>query len=118
MLFSYQGNPLNQVLVSKREKWQFNTLESYHWRISLGEKWGISISPWYGVTLLADHLDSITYTLSGFANETIEGLRLLSDNDRSHHFTLWKHEMALDYLMAKMGGLCVTVNFMGEACMT
>ena len=45
--------------------------ESYHWRISLAEKWGIGLFPWYGVTFLADHIDNITYTLQGFANETI-----------------------------------------------
>lgn len=54
----------------------------------------------------------------GFANETIKGFRLLTDNDRSHRLTLLKHEMAFDCLMAKTGGLCVTLNLTGEACVT
>ncbi|KAK0152501.1 Protein L-Myc-1b [Merluccius polli] len=58
----------------KREMAEFNNLESYHWRISLAEKWGIGLFPWYGVTFLADHIDNITYnSLQGFANETIRG---------------------------------------------
>ena len=44
----------------KRELAQFHKLEAYHWRISLGEKWGIGIFPWYGVTFLADHIDNVT----------------------------------------------------------
>ncbi len=32
--------------IHKREMAQFANLHSYHWRISLGEKWGIGIFPW------------------------------------------------------------------------
>uniref|UniRef100_A0A7N8YJN6 Uncharacterized protein n=1 Tax=Mastacembelus armatus TaxID=205130 RepID=A0A7N8YJN6_9TELE len=32
--------------------------------------------------------------------------------------TLLKHEMALDYLLAKTGGLCLTLNLTGDACVT
>ena len=46
----------------KREMTTFSNLESYHWRITLAEKWGIGLFPWYGVTCLADHSDKITYT--------------------------------------------------------
>uniref|UniRef100_A0A3Q0R9E6 Uncharacterized protein n=1 Tax=Amphilophus citrinellus TaxID=61819 RepID=A0A3Q0R9E6_AMPCI len=55
----------------KRELAQFHNLESYHWRINLGEK-----------------------------------------------LTLLKHDMALDYILAKQGGLCVTLNLTGDACYT
>lgn len=83
----------------------FNDLESYHWRIYLGEKWGIGIFPWYGVTFLADHIDNITYSMSQFANETIKGFKLMSSTQKSHRVTLLKYEMELDYLLAKTGGL-------------
>lgn len=102
----------------KREMAQFHNLESYHWRITLGEKWGIGLFPWYGVTFLADHIDNITYTLQGFANETIRGFSFLSDTQRSHRLTLLKHDMALDYVLAKQGGLCVALNLTDEACYT
>ena len=102
----------------KRELAQFHNLESYHWRISLGEKWGIGLFPWYGVTFLADHIDNITYTLQGFANETIRGFEYLSNTQKSHRLTLLKHDMALDYILARQGGLCVALNLTGEACYT
>ena len=102
----------------KRELAQFHKLESYHWRISLGEKWGIGLFPWYGVTFLADHIDNITYTLQGFANETIKGFEYLSNTQRSHRLTLLKHDMALDYILARQGGLCVALNLTGDACNT
>lgn len=88
----------------KRKMAQFHNLESYHWRISLGEKWGIGLFPWYGVTFLADHIDNITYTLQDFANETIKGFEYLSNTQRSHRLTLLKHDMAFDYILAKQGG--------------
>ncbi|XP_034457349.1 uncharacterized protein LOC117771281 isoform X2 [Hippoglossus hippoglossus] len=102
----------------KREMAQFNNLESYHWRISLAEKWAIGLFPWYGVTFLADHIDNITYTLQGFANETIKGFEYLSNTQKSHRLTLLKHDMALDYILAKQGGLCVALNLTGNACYT
>lgn len=68
----------------KRSMAQFHNLESYHWRISLGEKWELGLFPWYGVTFLADHIDNITYTLQGFANKTIRGFNLLSNTQTSH----------------------------------
>ncbi|CAK6977667.1 uncharacterized protein LOC115370519 [Scomber scombrus] len=89
--------------IKKRSTAQFHTIQSYHWRISLGEKWGIGILPWYGVTFLADHIDNITYSMSTFANETIKGFDWLTDNDKSHRLILLKHEMALDFLMARTG---------------
>lgn len=112
-----QSNVVSNSRV-KRELAQFHNLESYHWRISLGEKWGIGLFPWYGVTFLADHIDNITYTLQGFANETIRGFEYLSNAQRSHRLTLLKHDMALDYILAKQGGLCVALNLTGDACYT
>lgn len=113
---------LNQLSESghihKREMAQFSNLESYHCRISLGEKWGIGIFPWYGVTFLADHIDNITYSMLAFANETIKGFQYLAANDNSHRLTLLKHEMALDYILAKTGGLCKTLKLTGEGCVT
>ena len=53
-----------------------------------------------------------------FANETIRGFKFLSSNDKSHRLTLLKHEMALDYILAKTGGLCATLNFTKDACVT
>lgn len=103
---------------AKREMAQFSNLESYHWRISLGEKWGIGLLPWYGVTFLADHIDNITYTLQGFANETIKGFSTLTNTQKSHRLTLLKHDMALDYILAKQGGLCMALNLTGDACCT
>uniref|UniRef100_A0A8C2Z3D8 Uncharacterized protein n=1 Tax=Cyclopterus lumpus TaxID=8103 RepID=A0A8C2Z3D8_CYCLU len=79
-------------------------------------RWGLF--PWYGVTFLADHIDNITYTFQGFANKTIRGFEYLSNTQRSHRLTLLKHDMALDYILAKQGGLCVTLNLTGEACYT
>uniref|UniRef100_A0A8B9J790 Uncharacterized protein n=1 Tax=Astyanax mexicanus TaxID=7994 RepID=A0A8B9J790_ASTMX len=32
--------------------------------------------------------------------------------------TLLKHDMALDYILAKQGGLCVALNLTGDACYT
>ncbi len=97
---------------------QFSNLQSYHWRISLGEKWGTGLFLWYGVTFLADHIDNITYSMSAFANETIKGFQYFAANDKSHRLTLLKHEMAIDYILAKTGGLCMTLNLTGEACVT
>lgn len=102
----------------RREMAAFNDLESYPWRISFGEKWGIGIFPWYGVTFLADHIDNITYSMSQFTNGTIKGFKLMSSTQKSHRVTLPKHEMALDYQLAKTGGLCATLNFTGDACVT
>ena len=112
--------PSNDVSGSrrKRELAQFHNLEAYHWRISIGEKWGIGLFPWYGVTFLADHIDNITYTLQGFANETIRGFEFLSNTQKSHRLTLLKHDMALDYILAKQGGLCMALNLTGDACYT
>uniref|UniRef100_A0AAQ6IQZ0 Uncharacterized protein n=1 Tax=Anabas testudineus TaxID=64144 RepID=A0AAQ6IQZ0_ANATE len=42
----------------------------------------------------------------------------LAANDKSHRLTLLKHEMALDYLLAKTGGICLTLNLTGEASST
>uniref|UniRef100_A0A3Q1JPP4 Uncharacterized protein n=1 Tax=Anabas testudineus TaxID=64144 RepID=A0A3Q1JPP4_ANATE len=109
-------NTMNHV--HKREMAQFANIDSYHWRVSLGEKWGIGLFPWYGVTFLADHIDNITYSMSAFANETIKAFHYLAANDKSHRLTLLKHEMALDYLLAKTGGICLTLNLTGEACVT
>uniref|UniRef100_A0A3B1KKB5 Uncharacterized protein n=1 Tax=Astyanax mexicanus TaxID=7994 RepID=A0A3B1KKB5_ASTMX len=67
---------------------------------------------------LADHIDNITYTLQGFANETINGFGFLSNTQKSHRLTLLKHDMALDYILAKQGGLCVALNLTGDACYT
>lgn len=47
---------------------EFSYLAPYHWHISLGEKWGIGLLPWHGVTFLADHIDNITNSVSAFAN--------------------------------------------------
>lgn len=93
-------------------------LESYHWKINLGEKWGIGLLPWYGVVYLAEHIDNITYTLQGFTNETIKGFEHLSNTQRSHRLTLLKHDMALDYVLATQGGMCVALNLTGDACYT
>uniref|UniRef100_A0A3P8TGV4 Uncharacterized protein n=1 Tax=Amphiprion percula TaxID=161767 RepID=A0A3P8TGV4_AMPPE len=68
--------------------------------------------------VLADHIDNITYTLQGFANETIRGFGYLSNTQRSHRLTLLKHDMALDYILARQGGLCVALNLTGDACYT
>ncbi len=54
----------------KREMAQFHEIEAYHFRVSLAEKWGIGLFPCNGVTFLADHIDNITYTLQGFADQT------------------------------------------------
>uniref|UniRef100_A0A3Q0RAC0 Uncharacterized protein n=1 Tax=Amphilophus citrinellus TaxID=61819 RepID=A0A3Q0RAC0_AMPCI len=59
-----------------------------------------------------------SYTLQGFANETIKGFELLSNTQKSHRLILLKHDMALDYILAKQGGLCVTLNLTGDACYT
>uniref|UniRef100_A0A8C9Z6R7 Uncharacterized protein n=1 Tax=Sander lucioperca TaxID=283035 RepID=A0A8C9Z6R7_SANLU len=32
--------------------------------------------------------------------------------------TLLKHDMALDYILAKQGGLCVALNLTGDDCYT
>lgn len=102
----------------KREMAQFHTMHAFHHRVSLAEKWGIGLLPWYGVTFLADHIDNITYTLQAFANQTMNGFELLSNTQRSHRLTLLKHDMALDYILAKQGGLCVALNLTGDACYT
>ncbi|KAJ8349435.1 hypothetical protein SKAU_G00245650 [Synaphobranchus kaupii] len=102
----------------RREIAEFHDLESYHFRVSLGEKWGLGLFPLYGVVFLADHIDNITYTLQGFANETIRGFSMLRDTVRSHRMTLLKHEMALDYILARQGGLCITLNLTEGACST
>ncbi|KAL7373591.1 hypothetical protein ABVT39_010187 [Epinephelus coioides] len=102
----------------KRDMARFYYLESYHWRINLGEKWGIGLFPWYGVTFLADHIDNITYTLQGFANETIRGFEYLSNTQRGHRLMLLKLDMARDYILAKQVGLCVALNLTEDACYT
>lgn len=82
------------------------------------DRGGIGLLPRYGVTFLADRIDNITYIMSDFANETITDFKLLAENDKFHRLTLLKHEMALDFLMAKTGGLCVTLNLTEDACLT
>uniref|UniRef100_A0AAQ6IQ93 Uncharacterized protein n=1 Tax=Anabas testudineus TaxID=64144 RepID=A0AAQ6IQ93_ANATE len=57
-------------------------------------------------------------TCLSFANETIKAFHYLAANDKSHRLTLLKHEMALDYLLAKTGGICLTLNLTGEASVT
>lgn len=46
------------------------------------------------------------------------GFTTLSNTQKSHRLTLLKHDMALDYILAKQGGLCVTLNLTGDACYT
>ena len=58
------------------------------------------------------------YFISMFANEAIGGFKYLSSNDKSHRLTLLKHEMAIDYILAKTGGLCATLNLTKDACVT
>lgn len=77
----------------KREQAQFHNLESYHWRISFGEKWGLGLFPLYGVVFLADHIENITYTRQGFGNETIKDFETLSNTQRS--LTLQTHLLFL-----------------------
>uniref|UniRef100_A0A3Q0SX77 Integrase catalytic domain-containing protein n=1 Tax=Amphilophus citrinellus TaxID=61819 RepID=A0A3Q0SX77_AMPCI len=55
---------------------------------------------------------------TGFANETIKGFELLSNTQKSHRWTLLKHDMTLDYILAEQGGLCMTLNLTGDACYT
>lgn len=57
------------------------------------------------MTFLADHIDNITYILQGFANETIRVFEHLTNTQKSHRLMLLKHDMALDYILAKQGGL-------------
>ena len=42
----------------------------------------------------------------------------MSNTQKSHRLTLLKHDMALDYILAKQGGLCVALNLTGDACYT
>lgn len=56
--------------------------------------------------------------MSAFANESERGFQYLAANHKSHRFTLLKHEMALDYILAKTGGLYMTLNITGDACVT
>uniref|UniRef100_A0A8C9YFS4 Uncharacterized protein n=1 Tax=Sander lucioperca TaxID=283035 RepID=A0A8C9YFS4_SANLU len=37
---------------------------------------------------------------------------------RVEQLTLLKHDMALDYILAKQGGLCVALNLTGDDCYT
>lgn len=63
---------------------------------------------WYRVTFLADHIDTLTQWQHLL-------ITLLKGLGFCHRFTLLKHEMALDFLMAKTGGICVTLNLTGDA---
>ncbi|XP_047430263.1 uncharacterized protein LOC124999403 isoform X2 [Mugil cephalus] len=80
----------------KRELAQFHTMRAFYWRISLAEKWGLGLFPWYGVMFLADHID----------------------NDKYAEKSSIDVDMALDYILAKQGGLCVALNLTGDACYT
>lgn len=101
--------------VGGREKWcSFVMWSRTIGGTSLDEKWGIGLFPWCGVTFLAD-IDDITYTLQGFANETIRGFEYLSNIQRSHRLTLVKYDIALEYILAKKGGLSVALKLTGDA---
>lgn len=53
-----------------------------------------------------------------FANAIMKGFSLVKETLKSHRLTLLKHQQALDLLLAKTRGLCVTLNLTGGACMT
>jgi len=74
--------------------------------------------PQLGTLTLSLHVDSLSYTMWGFANATTKGFSLIKDTLKSHRLTLLKHQLALDYLLAKTGGLCVTLNLTDGSCMT
>lgn len=82
----------------------FNDLQLFHWRTSLGEKWGIGIVPWYGTVFLAEHIDNITYSMWQFSNLTIQTFKALSNAQQNHQMMLLQHQMALDHIPARQGG--------------
>lgn len=100
----------------KRSMAQFNIRDFYHYRVSLREKWGIGLFPWYGVTFLADHTDNVTADLFAYMTANTAAIRQLNNAARNRREVFLKHEMVLDYLIASEGGMCRKFNILENFC--
>lgn len=94
----------------------FSSQDFFHWRISLGEKWGIGLFPWYGVTFLADHIDNIMASLYLYTKTNTEILTQITNTQMNHREVIIKHEMLLDFIFATEGGMCAALNISSQLC--
>lgn len=100
----------------ERSMAEFSSRDFYHYRVSLGEKWGIGLFPWYGVTFLANHLDNITADLYAYMTANTAAVTQLNNAGRNHRDVVFKHEMILDYLFASEGGMCKALDIPEHLC--
>jgi len=73
------------------------------------------IFPWYGTVQNALVIDNISMQLESFANYAIEGFNLLNDQMKRVKLMALENRAALDYLLAKDGGVCAVI---GDQCCT
>lgn len=114
--FNTTVNSTNGSRRLKRDMARFSSKDYYHYRISLGEKWGIGLFPWYGVTFLADHIDNITADLFAYMTANTAAIESLNNAARNYRAVILKHEMVLDYLFASEGGMCKALNLTVSQC--
>uniref|UniRef100_A0A803T043 Uncharacterized protein n=1 Tax=Anolis carolinensis TaxID=28377 RepID=A0A803T043_ANOCA len=75
-----------------------------------GERFGAILFPWVGVALNVKQLRRLSAQLEIMANQTVIGIKTLQTEIDSLAGVLMQHKMALDYLLAAEGGLCVWLN--------
>lgn len=81
-----------------------------HLRISSEVKTLEGLFPWYGTVHNAYLIDNVSLELESFANYAIEGFHLLTDEMKSLKLVTLQNRAALDYLLAKDGGVCAVIE--------
>lgn len=107
--------PPNDQIVNKKFTRQKRGTYKPQLRISSGGKVLGGFFPWYGTVQNAHVIDNISMELESFANYVIEGFNLLTDQMKSLKLVALQNRAALDYLLAKDGGVCAVI---GDQCCT
>uniref|UniRef100_G1KW43 Envelope glycoprotein n=1 Tax=Anolis carolinensis TaxID=28377 RepID=G1KW43_ANOCA len=97
----------NRPKRSYDEKRGYNPDNTY---LNEGERFGAILFPWVGAALNVKQLRRISAQLEIMANQTVFGIKALQTEIDSLTGVLMQHKMALDYLLAAEGGLCVWLN--------
>ncbi|XP_062814267.1 endogenous retrovirus group FC1 Env polyprotein-like [Anolis carolinensis] len=78
--------------------------------LSEGERFATILFPSLGVALNVKQLRRLSAQLEILANQTVIGMKALQTEIDSLAGVLMQHKMALDYLLAAEGGLCIWLN--------
>lgn len=83
--------------------------------ISPADKFGSGLFPWYGTVNNAHHIDKLHIRLENLTSLFTESLNTLSPFVIATRNMLMQHNMALDVILASVGGLC---HVIGPHCCT